>query len=68
MVKDNWNLKSPEVQLTIEIEYLQRTAKKQEDVARRKAVKEEEEGSENSSTKSVNSGSGPYYQIFITLG
>jgi hypothetical protein len=44
--------------------------KMQEDVAGRKEVKEEEqeEGSGNSSTDSVNSGSGPDYQICIPLG
>jgi hypothetical protein len=42
----------------------------QEDVAGRKEVKEEEqeEGSGNSSTDSVNSGSVPDYQIYILLG
>jgi hypothetical protein len=42
--------------------------KKQEDVARRKEVKEEDAGSGNSSTDSVNSGSGLDYQIYIPLG
>jgi hypothetical protein len=41
---------------------------KQEDFSRRKEVKEEETGSGNSSTDSVNSGSGPDYQIYIPLG
>jgi hypothetical protein len=43
----------------------------QEDVAGRKEVKEEkrqEDGSRNSSTDSVNSGSGSDYQIYIPLG
>jgi hypothetical protein len=40
----------------------------QEDVSRRKEVKEEEAGCGNSSTDSVNSGSGPDYQIHIPLG
>jgi hypothetical protein len=39
----------------------------QEDVAGRKEVKGEEAGSANSSTDSVNSGSGPDYQIYIPL-
>jgi hypothetical protein len=38
----------------------------QEDVAGRKEVKEE--GSGNSITDTVNSGSGPDYQIYIPLG
>jgi hypothetical protein len=44
--------------------------KKQEDVTRRKEVKKEEKvpGSGNSSTDTVNSGSGPDYQIYIPLG
>jgi hypothetical protein len=42
--------------------------KKQEDFARRKEVKEDEAGAGNSSTDSVNSGSGPDYQIFRPLG
>jgi hypothetical protein len=40
----------------------------QEDIARRKEVKEDEAGSGNSSTESVKSGSGPYYQICMPLG
>jgi hypothetical protein len=40
---------------------------KQGDASRRKEVKEEEVGSGNSSTDSVNSGSGPDYQICIPL-
>jgi hypothetical protein len=42
----------------------------QEDVSRRKEVKEEEqeEGSGNSNTDTVNFGSRPYYQIYIPLG
>jgi hypothetical protein len=40
----------------------------QEDVAGRKEVKEEDVGSGNSSTDSVNYGSGPDYQICILLG
>jgi hypothetical protein len=39
----------------------------QEDIAWKKKVKEEEAGSGNSSTDSVNSGSGPDYQIYILL-
>jgi hypothetical protein len=42
--------------------------KNQGDVVRRKEVKEEEEGSGNSSIDSVKSGSVPDYQICITLG
>jgi hypothetical protein len=41
--------------------------KKQEDVARRKKSTEEEAFSGNSSTDSVNSGSGPNYQSYIPL-
>jgi hypothetical protein len=40
----------------------------QENDAGRKEVKEEVSGSGNSSTDSVNSGSGPDYQIYIPLG
>jgi hypothetical protein len=42
----------------------------QEDISRRKEVKEEEAGNKsgNSSTYSVNSGSGPDQQICIPLG
>jgi hypothetical protein len=40
---------------------------KQEDISRRKEVKEEEAGSRNSSTDSVNSGSEPAYQIYVLL-
>jgi hypothetical protein len=47
--------------------YCKEHPKKQEDVSRKKAVKEEEAESGNSSTDNVNSGSGPDYQIFITL-
>jgi hypothetical protein len=42
--------------------------KKQQDVAWRKEMKEKEAGSANSSTVSVNSRSGPDYQICIPLG
>jgi hypothetical protein len=42
--------------------------KKEGDAARWKEVKEEETGSRNSSTDSINSGSGPYYQIYTLLG
>jgi hypothetical protein len=42
--------------------------KKQENVARRKELKEEYAGSGKSSTDSVNSGSGPDYQMYIPLG
>jgi hypothetical protein len=42
--------------------------KKQQDVARWKVAKEEEAGSGNLSTDSVNSGFGPDYQICILLG
>jgi hypothetical protein len=42
--------------------------KKQGDVAGRKEVKEEEAGSGNSSADSVNSGSGPDYQICKPVG
>jgi hypothetical protein len=42
--------------------------KKQEDVARRKEVKEEEAGNGSYSTDSVESGSGPDYQICALLG
>jgi hypothetical protein len=42
--------------------------KMQKDDAGRKEVKEEGAGSGNSSTDSVNSGSGPDYQICIPLG
>jgi hypothetical protein len=42
--------------------------KMQEDDARRKPVKQKEAGSGNSSTVSLNSGSGPDYQIYILLG
>jgi hypothetical protein len=48
--------------------YCKEHPKKQEDVAGRKEVKEEEEGSGNSNTNSVDSGSGPDYQIYIPLG
>jgi hypothetical protein len=48
--------------------YCKEQPKKQEDVARRKEVKEEETGSRNSSIDRVNSGSGLYYQIHILLG
>jgi hypothetical protein len=43
---------------------------KEENIARKNVVKEEETGagSGNSSTDSVNSGSGPDYQIYIPLG
>jgi hypothetical protein len=40
----------------------------QEDVAVRKEVKEEDTGSVNLSTDSVDSGSGPDYQIYILHG
>jgi hypothetical protein len=43
-------------------------SKKQEDITRRKESKEEETGSGNSNTDSVNSGSGPDRQIYIPLG
>jgi hypothetical protein len=43
-------------------------SKNQEDILKRKEVKKEEAGSENSSTDSVNSGSRPDYQICIPLG
>jgi hypothetical protein len=42
--------------------------KKQEGISRRKELKEEETGSGKSSTDSLNSGSGPDYQIYISLG
>jgi hypothetical protein len=42
--------------------------KKQGDIERRKEVKDEESGSGNSSIGSVNSQSGPDYQIHILLG
>jgi hypothetical protein len=42
--------------------------KEEEDFARRNEVKEEEAGSGNLSTDSVNSGSGPDYQFYIPLG
>jgi hypothetical protein len=48
--------------------YFKQQPKMQEDVARRKEVKEEEAGSGNSSTDSVNPGYGPDYQIYIQLG
>jgi hypothetical protein len=40
----------------------------EEDVASRKEVKEEEAGSGNSSTDSVNSGSGSDYQMYTPFG
>jgi hypothetical protein len=40
----------------------------QEDFARRNELKEEESRSGNSCTDSINSGSGPDYQIYIPLG
>jgi hypothetical protein len=43
-------------------------SKMQEGDARRKKVKEDKAGSRNSSTDSVNSGSGPDYQIYRPLG
>jgi hypothetical protein len=46
-------------------------AEKSQSCKKMKEVKEEkrqEEGNGNSSTDSVNSGSGPDYQIFIPLG
>jgi hypothetical protein len=48
--------------------YCKELPKMQEDDAGRKEVKEEEAGSGNSITGSVNSGSGPDYQIYIPLG
>jgi hypothetical protein len=42
-------------------------SKKYEDVARRKEMKEKEARSGNSSTDSVNSGSGPDYQFYKPL-
>jgi hypothetical protein len=48
--------------------YFKEQPKMQEDVSGRKEVKEEEAGSGSSSTDSVNSGSGPDYQICIPLG
>jgi hypothetical protein len=42
--------------------------KNQEDVARRKVVKDENTGSASSSTDNFNSGSGPDYQICTPLG
>jgi hypothetical protein len=49
--------------------YCKEYPKKQEDHAGSKEVKEksQKEGSGNSSTDSVNSGSGPDYQIYIPL-
>jgi hypothetical protein len=41
---------------------------KQEDVATRKEVKEEDAGSGNSSTEIFDYGAGPDYQIYIPLG
>jgi hypothetical protein len=43
-------------------------SKKQEVCARGKIVNKEEAGSKKSNTDSVNSGSGPDYQIYIALG
>jgi hypothetical protein len=40
----------------------------QEDVARKKEVKEEDPGSGNSRTDSFNSGSGADYRIHVLLG
>jgi hypothetical protein len=48
--------------------YCKEQPKKHGDVARRKKVKEVEAGSGNSSTDSVESGSGPDYQICLPLG
>jgi hypothetical protein len=48
--------------------YCKEQKQKGEDFERRKKVKEEEVGSGNSSTDSVNSGSGPDYRICIPLG
>jgi hypothetical protein len=47
--------------------YCKEQSKKQGDVSRRKEVIEEDDGSGNSSTDSVNSGSVPDYQICIPL-
>jgi hypothetical protein len=45
--------------------YCKEHPKKQETIARRKEVKEEEAGRGNSSTDSVNSWCGPDYQIMM---
>jgi hypothetical protein len=67
----------PEVRLTIELDSLSflmdasnfiEHPKKEEDVSRRKEVKEKEARSGNSITDIVKSRSEPYYQIFIPLG
>jgi hypothetical protein len=48
--------------------YCEEQPKKQEDVVRKNPMKGEDSGSGNSRTDSVNSGSGPDYQISIPLG
>jgi hypothetical protein len=48
--------------------YCKNQPKKPADVATRKEIKEEDAGSGNSSTDSVNSESGPDYQIYLLLG
>jgi hypothetical protein len=48
--------------------YCKEYPKMQEDVARRKGVKQQEAGSRNSSTDIVNTGSGPDHQIYLPLG
>jgi hypothetical protein len=62
LVEDNCSLGSHEVQIRIEHQ------KKQEHLARRKEVNQEESGNGNSRADSVNSGSGTDYQIYIPLG
>jgi hypothetical protein len=52
----------------MDISYCKEQPKKQQDVARRRKVKEQEAGSGNSSTDNVNSGSGPEYQFYKLLG
>jgi hypothetical protein len=70
-------LRSPALQLTIELDCLnfliktsncKEQSNKQEDVSRRKELKEQETASGNLSIDSVNSGYGPDYQIYLPLG
>jgi hypothetical protein len=99
MEEDNWSMKNPEVQLTIELEIGRRQlqsvktevqmqlnltawaswwllpiaknsqiCKKMLEGGRKWRKKRQEEGSQNSSIDSVNSGSEPDYQIYKPLG
>jgi hypothetical protein len=78
-VEDNWSLRSPEVQLQLNLTAWaswwilpmaknRQRCKKMLQGGRKWRKKGQEEGSGNLSTDSVNSGSGPNYQIHILLG